>query len=151
MEQNILMQVKAILTGVLAISLIGCAAEENLDDELENDTEELPEEVEEEETNGESEDIDRELTTLATGLEIPWSIAMDDDTIYLTECVGAIVKIEGGEQIRQEVQLEEELSTEQEAGLLGFVLDPEFSITKEAIAYYTYAGDAGTTNRIVRL
>lgn len=135
----------------MAISLIGCAAEEYLDDELENDTEELPEEVEEEETNGESEDIDRELTTLATGLEIPLSIAMDDNTIYLTECVGAIVKIEGGDQIRQEVQLEEELSTEQEAGLLGFVLDPEFSITKEAIAYYTYAGDAGATNRIVRL
>lgn len=65
------MQVKAILTEVLAISLIGCAAEENLDDELENDTEELPEEVEEEETNGESEYIDRELTTLATELEIP--------------------------------------------------------------------------------
>lgn len=49
------------------------------------------------------------------------------------------------------MQLEEELSNALEAGLLGFILDPNIDDDKEALAYYTYERENGPTNRIVRL
>lgn len=62
-----------------------------------------------------------------------------------------MTKIENEEVERQEVQLDQTLSAEAEAGLLGFALVPDFSKKQQAFAYYTYDGNSGPTNRIVRL
>ncbi|GAA5421460.1 sorbosone dehydrogenase family protein [Tetragenococcus halophilus] len=88
---------------------------------------------------------------LAENLEIPWSIEKEDDTFYMTEREGTIVQLEDGDLNRQQVDLDEEVSTASEAGLLGFVLSPDFSQTNEAYAYYTYENEAEQFNRIVRL
>ena len=88
---------------------------------------------------------------IADNLEIPWSIEKLEDTFYLTERPGYIIRIENGEIERQGVELEKELSSVPEAGLLGFVLAPEFPESNIAYAYYTYDDSSGPLNRIVTL
>ena len=104
-----------------------------------------------EETETESTLQQLEETVLAENLTIPWTIEKEEDTFYITEREGAIVKIEEGEVSRQTVALDQTVSTEAEAGLLGFVLEPDFSENQQALAYYTYEGEEGPENRIVRL
>lgn len=99
----------------------------------------------------EQEGISDEPEIIAENLEIPWSIQKEGDTFFLTERSGTIMQIKNGENIRQEVELAKELSTVSEAGLLGFVLDPEFSQNNLAYAYYTYEDRNGKFNRIVTL
>jgi len=92
-----------------------------------------------------------EPVVLADHLDIPWSIEIFEDTFYLTERPGSIVKIENGALERQRVELSKRLSTAAEAGLLGFVLAPDFSQTRQAYAYYTYQEGSRPLNRIVTL
>jgi glucose/arabinose dehydrogenase len=92
-----------------------------------------------------------EPEVVASNLQIPWSIDQIDDTFYLSERPGHIVKVGNGKAERQQVQLEKPLATAAEAGLLGFVLASDFSATKEAFAYYTYKDSTGQFNRIVVL
>ncbi|WP_406944120.1 PQQ-dependent sugar dehydrogenase [Halobacillus sp. SY10] len=91
------------------------------------------------------------VEVMAENLKVPWSIQKSEDTFYLTERSGNIVKIEEGEVERQRVELEEEVSTASEAGLLGFVLAPDFSESNLAYAYYTYEDKEEQFNRIVTL
>jgi len=88
---------------------------------------------------------------IAENLEVPWSIEIMGETFYVTERPGSIVKIEKGEVERQTVELEQSLSTASEAGLLGFVLAPDFSESNLAYAYYSYEDNSGQFNRIVTL
>ncbi|GLB59136.1 PQQ-dependent sugar dehydrogenase [Cytobacillus sp. NCCP-133] len=88
---------------------------------------------------------------LADELDIPWSIAKTGDTFYMAERQGSIVKVQDGQKERQKAKLEKKLSTAAEAGLLGFVLTPDFSKSNKAYAYYTYENSTGQFNRIVIL
>lgn len=117
------------------------------DDQGNNDEEE---QIEQEEQQEQQEIID-EPESVAENLEIPWTIEKEGETFFLTERTGSITRIENGEAVKQEVELEQELSLVPEAGLLGFVLDPEFQENDTAYAYYTYEGSNGPTNRIVTL
>lgn len=89
--------------------------------------------------------------SLADQLNTPWTIEKSGDTIYLTERPGAIVKLENGEVTRQQLTLEKEVSTNSEAGLLGFILAPDFPESQLAYAYYTYNEDGQAYNRIITL
>lgn len=89
--------------------------------------------------------------TIVTNLEAPWSITKSGGIFYITERTGHIVKVEQGKVIRQDVKLEQTLSTASEAGLLGLVLAPDFEQSKEAYAYYTYEKGSNQFNRIVVL
>lgn len=92
-----------------------------------------------------------ELLVIANNLETPWSIGKMDNTFYLSERPGNIVKIENGVVERQRVKLEKELALVSEAGLLGFVLAPDFAESNLAYAYYTYEDSSGQFNRIVTI
>ncbi|MDQ0271813.1 PQQ-dependent sugar dehydrogenase [Cytobacillus purgationiresistens] len=92
-----------------------------------------------------------EPEVIAEELNTPWSIDRLGETFYLSERPGKIVIIENGEKERQEVELEKELSTVAEAGLLGFVLSPDYENSKEAYAYYTFEEDGNQYNRVVVL
>ena len=91
------------------------------------------------------------VEVIAEGLEVPWSIEKVGDTFYISERVGSIVKVENGQVLRQSVQLGKPLSDAAEAGLLGFVLAPDFLESNQAFAYYTYDDHFGQFNRIVIL
>lgn len=92
-----------------------------------------------------------QLKVVAENLQIPWSIAKLGETFYLSERAGNIVQVEGGKVTRQKVILKKNLSQAAEAGLLGFVLAPDFTSSNKAYAYYTYENDTGQFNRIVQL
>ena len=93
-----------------------------------------------------------ELQVMAENLSVPWSIDKLNQTFYISERTGNIVKIENGKTERQQVRLVHPLAKAAEAGLLGFVLDPHFSDNHQAFAYYTYGNDEkGQFNRIVVL
>lgn len=92
-----------------------------------------------------------EPEVLAENLEIPWSIDNHNDVVYLTERPGNIVVVDNGTVERHTLELQEEISTAAEAGLLGFVLAPDFSVTNLAFAYYTYEDNFEQFNRIVTL
>ncbi|MCP3739860.1 PQQ-dependent sugar dehydrogenase [Rossellomorea sp. BNER] len=95
--------------------------------------------------------LDREAKVLAQNLVIPWSIAKSGDIFYLTERTGSIVKVENGNQTRMRVELSDPLAEVAEAGLMGFVLHPEFKENGLAFAYYTYAEEGDSINRLVQL
>ncbi|HWL25484.1 MAG TPA: PQQ-dependent sugar dehydrogenase [Ureibacillus sp.] len=88
---------------------------------------------------------------IAQNLNIPWSIDRVNDTFYISERMGTITKIQGGQIVRQQVELKKKLSEAAEAGLMGFVLSPDFNESKRAYAYYTYDENSGRFNRIVSL
>lgn len=88
---------------------------------------------------------------VAENLQVPWSINKMGQTFYISERNGTVMKIEGDRQSRQKVELEKTLATAAEAGLLGFVLAPDFANTNRAYAYYTYTDEHGQFNRIVTL
>ena len=93
--------------------------------------------------------INQEISTVATELQIPWAINKLGDVFYISEREGTIVKIEKGAVTRQKVILTKPLSNTAEAGLLGFVLAPDFETSNVAYAYYTYDLNDKPTNRIV--
>ncbi|WP_207940363.1 hypothetical protein DOK78_002153 [Enterococcus sp. DIV2402] len=92
-----------------------------------------------------------EVVTLATKLEVPWSIQKHDNSFYISERSGTIAKITDGKVQRQTVHLSDELSDVSEAGLLGFLLATDFEESQEAFAYYTYTTQTGTFNKLVKL
>ncbi|MFJ5759481.1 PQQ-dependent sugar dehydrogenase [Neobacillus sp. NPDC093182] len=92
-----------------------------------------------------------EIEVVAETLRVPWSINKVNETFYVSERTGSIVKIDNGKMERQQVELEKPLAKAAEAGLLGFVLDPQFLTNQKAFAYYTYENGQGQFNRVVVL
>ncbi|KIL75109.1 PQQ-dependent sugar dehydrogenase [Bacillus badius] len=88
----------------------------------------------------------------ADNLEVPWTIAKQDESFFITERKGTIIQIDGdGKKKRMELQLNEPVLHEGEGGLLGFVLDDDFSKNKLAYAYHTYLKKGKIMNRIVQI
>ncbi|OAH54352.1 MULTISPECIES: PQQ-dependent sugar dehydrogenase [Bacillaceae] len=91
------------------------------------------------------------IEEVAAELDVPWSIDQSGDVFYISERPGTIAKIEDGQVEHQQVILAEPLSDMSEAGLLGFVLKPDFDESRQAYAYYTYDKDGEPYNRVVVL
>jgi glucose/arabinose dehydrogenase len=91
--------------------------------------------------------------TIATDLEIPWNINKQDNSFYLSQRPGYIVKVDGddGSKAVQNVQVTKEIRHSGEGGLLGFILAPNFDDAREAFAYHTYEQGGVTYNRIIVL
>lgn len=103
------------------------------------------------ESSSQTKQNDKTITVLASRLSTPWSIQKLDNAFFISERTGTIAFVANGRVIHEEVDLQQPLSTAAEAGLLGFVLTPNFKDTGEAFAYYTYEKSEQTFNRIVRL
>lgn len=88
---------------------------------------------------------------VATNLNIPWSINLHDNTFYISERVGTIARIQDSTVVHEPVQLSDKLAAISEAGLLGFVLKPNFGETGEAFAYYTYNVNGQPLNKVVTI
>ncbi|MFD1416044.1 PQQ-dependent sugar dehydrogenase [Oceanobacillus jeddahense] len=140
---------KKLISGYLIglLFLIGCSTNDEQLPSGNNDNASNNEEESQEEMTMPVEGLE----VIAENLDVPWSIEMTEDTFYITERTGSIVRLEDGEAERQEVELEHEVSTASEAGLLGFVLAPDFAESNQAYAYYTYESNEGQYNRVVTL
>ncbi len=91
------------------------------------------------------------LEIVASGLEIPWSLAFSPDgTLYFTERPGRVNVIRGGE-VHTLLTLDVAASAGREGGLLGIELDPQFTENRHVYVYYTYRDGGGQRwNRISR-
>ncbi|MFC4802404.1 PQQ-dependent sugar dehydrogenase [Neobacillus sp. GCM10023253] len=109
-------------------------------------------EKKEEEPGDEAIVLQPDIEVVAENLSVPWSIDKVNGTFYISERTGSIAKIENDKMERQRVVLRKPLAEAAEAGLLGFVLDPQFAENHQAFAYYTYSEEGqGQFNRVVVL
>lgn len=108
------------------------------------------EKKEEEQAGDEAYVLQPDVEVVAENLSVPWSIDKVNGTFYISERTGSIAKIENGNMERQRVVLRKPRAEAAEAGLLGFVLDPQFAENHQAYAYYTYS-EEGQFNRVVVL
>lgn len=144
---------KRLMISAISASFILSACSNDSRDETEDKGKQTQNEMEHEQSQSDDNQERKEtkgVETVAQGLDTPWSIARSNDVFYLSERPGKIIKIDGNKKTEQQVDLEKEVSTAAEAGLLGFVLAPDFKDSQEAYAYYTYE-DNGQFNRIVKL
>ncbi|MEB8130703.1 PQQ-dependent sugar dehydrogenase [Mammaliicoccus sciuri] len=144
---------KRLMISAISASFILSACSNDSNEETEDKGKQTQNEMEHEQSQSNDNQERKEtkgIETVAQGLDTPWSIARSDDVFYLSERPGKIIKIDGNKKTEQQVDLEKDVSTAAEAGLLGFVLAPDFKDSKEAYAYYTYE-DNGQFNRIVKL
>lgn len=97
--------------------------------------------------------VNDEIVVIAEDLTIPWTINKVDDTFYVSERGGAIVRIDSnsGEMERQKVNVSKEIAHIGEGGLLGFMLDPQFEKNNEAFMYYSYESGEEIWNRMVKV
>ncbi|MFA9560561.1 sorbosone dehydrogenase family protein [Evansella sp. AB-rgal1] len=91
-----------------------------------------------------------EIEVLATNLQIPWSIAISDEEIVLTEREGRIVVLNQHERTESEVVTSDPISHEGEGGLLGLALSHDFSESRELFLYYTYEEGGTLYNKVVK-
>ncbi|MFC6400995.1 PQQ-dependent sugar dehydrogenase [Mammaliicoccus sciuri] len=144
---------KRLMISAISASFILSACSNDSRDETEDKGKQTQNEMEHEQSQSDDNQDRKEtkgIETVAQGLDTPWSIAKSNDVFYLSERPGKIIKIDGNKKNEQQVDLDKEVSTAAEAGLLGFVLAPDFKDSQEAYAYYTYE-DNGQFNRIVTL
>lgn len=89
---------------------------------------------------------------LASNLTIPWDIVKVDNQFLISERGGQIVQIsENGQPIEMPMSLKKKVHDEGEGGLLGFILDPNFSSNSLAYLYHTYLEGGNIANRIVQV
>ncbi|KAA0546281.1 PQQ-dependent sugar dehydrogenase [Bacillus sp. BGMRC 2118] len=95
----------------------------------------------------------RQAEVMAIELEIPWNIAKDGESIYISQRPGSIIKVDEatGGKITQQIQVTKDIHHEGEGGLLGFLLAPDFLQSKQAYAYHTYKEKEHIFNRIILL
>ena len=91
------------------------------------------------------------VTTIASGLDIPWAMAfVPDGRLFVTERPGRLRVIAGGVlQAAPVVTLPVEAVGE--GGLLGLAADPAFATNGRLYVYYTYRSGASLFNRVARL
>lgn len=97
--------------------------------------------------------VARQAEVMATDLNIPWNIMKHNQTFYLSQRAGSIIKVdaENGSKTLQEVVVTKGVLHIGEGGLLGFILSPNFESNQEAYAYHTYEENGEVLNRIVVL
>ncbi|WP_246031665.1 PQQ-dependent sugar dehydrogenase [Salibacterium salarium] len=133
---------------LLPIFLIitACGSEEEMKENESNTSDQQTNDSSQPETSPESFSVE----TVATELNVPWAIQSHDDHFYVTERNGTIARIdENGTVHRQNVESTEEIVSNGEGGLLGFILDPNFSESQKAYLYHSYQQNNSILNRII--
>lgn len=93
-----------------------------------------------------------DASTLVSGLEIPWALALlPDGGMLITERPGRIRYYDVVEGLREEPLLTlPQVEHRGEGGLLGITIHPSFEISPYVYVYYTYLSDSALRNRVSR-
>ncbi|SER93608.1 PQQ-dependent sugar dehydrogenase [Salisediminibacterium halotolerans] len=94
---------------------------------------------------------DWDVETVASDLEVPWSLAIADDLYIMPSRDGHIIEVQDNETEQTELETSDPIAHEGEGGLLGFILAEDESEVLRGFAYYTYSGETELKNRIVAL
>lgn len=91
-----------------------------------------------------------DVSTIATGLEVPWEVAFtSEDRMLVTERPGRVRQIDKGE-LQGPPLLSLEVPRRGEGGLQGLAVDPDYQSNKFIYLYYSYTGGTGLLNRVAR-
>jgi glucose/arabinose dehydrogenase len=92
------------------------------------------------------------LEVVAEGLYVPWSIIFTSmNRLLVSERTGSIREIIGNQLNPKPLITFTSVHSQQEAGLLGLALDPEYSLNHLLYACYTTLKNGQMVNRVVRL
>ncbi|GEL06983.1 PQQ-dependent sugar dehydrogenase [Salisediminibacterium halotolerans] len=94
---------------------------------------------------------DWDVETVASNLEVPWSLAIADDLYIMPSRDGHMIEVQDNETEQTELETSDPIAHEGEGGLLGFILAEDESENLRGFAYYTYSGETELKNRIVAL
>ena len=91
-------------------------------------------------------------STVATNLEIPWSMAFaPDGRLFVTERPGRVRILDLTSRTSELALVLDDVFAEGEAGLLGMALDPDFAQNRFVYLYYSARlAMGGRVNRVVR-
>lgn len=89
---------------------------------------------------------------VASGLDIPWSLAFaPDGRLFITERPGRVRIVAGGRLLEEPALVVEDIGAVGEAGLLGMALHPDFAANGFVYLAYTARRDDGSlVNRLAR-
>lgn len=92
-----------------------------------------------------------EITTVATGLEVPWEIAWGpDDQIWITEQKGVVSKINPGTGHKKVLLNVPGVYKERTLGLLGMAIYPDFDQHPFVFFVHTFLKDSSRYCRVIR-
>ncbi|WP_017755350.1 PQQ-dependent sugar dehydrogenase [Calidifontibacillus oryziterrae] len=90
------------------------------------------------------------VEVIASNLTVPWDIVKVDNQFFISERSGRIIHInENREKKEMPLQLSKSIVEEDEGGLLGFLLHPDYEKNSLAYIYHTYREKGRQGNRIV--
>jgi glucose/arabinose dehydrogenase len=91
------------------------------------------------------------VETIATGLDIPWSLAFAPDRrLFITERPGRVRIMDISTRTSEVALTLDDVFAQGEAGALGLALDPNFAESRLVYLYYSARAGGGAVNRIVR-
>jgi len=91
------------------------------------------------------------VETVATNLDIPWSLAFAPDRrLFITERPGRVRILDLSTRTAEVALMLDDVFAQGEAGALGLALDPNFSQSRLVYLYYSARVGGGAVNRIVR-
>jgi len=95
--------------------------------------------------------VDYEVQEVATGLEVPWSIAFtSEDRMLVTERAGRLRVLENGQLIAKPLHVFPEVSTIGEEGLMAIAVDPDYANNRYLYFSLAYESENGMFVKIVR-
>jgi len=102
---------------------------------------------------GISRELPYEVEVIAENLYVPWAIDISNEgKLYFTERSGAVRIIEGGKLLPQPlIRFSAPFVSQGEGGLMGIVLDPNYSQNHYIYVMHSYAEGNQLHNRVVRL
>ncbi len=91
------------------------------------------------------------VETIATGLDVPWSLAFAPDRrLFITERPGRVRIMDVSTRASAVALTLDDVFAQGEAGALGLALDPNFAESRLVYLYYSARAGSGAVNRIVR-
>lgn len=98
------------------------------------------------------EPVPTKIETVAEGLAVPWSIVFPTETkMYVSERAGSIRVIENGQLQPQPIFTFDDTTQQDESGLMGLTLDPDYETNHSLYACYTYTNDNQLFDKVVQL
>ncbi len=86
---------------------------------------------------------------VATGLNVPWSMAFQGNDLYVTERSGRLKVFRKGGSIPAEIHGVPEVHDHGEGGLMGLAFHPDFKSTRRVYLSHTYSTNEDVYNRVV--
>ncbi|MEZ5428938.1 MAG: PQQ-dependent sugar dehydrogenase [Pyrinomonadaceae bacterium] len=97
------------------------------------------------------ETADFRVETVATGLEVPWSIVFSPDgRMFFTERPGRVRVMENGKLRSEPLHVFDDVELDSETGLMGMAVHPKFSENHWLYFAYVHDSEDGKMVRVVR-